>query len=113
MEDVDEASLRAEVRDWLAEHWNPDLGLLEWRSMLVDSGWGCPGWPKEWFGRGLPVPLANAVAEEIRSAGAVGVAQSGVRMLAAATIMEHGTDEQKTRFLRPMSCRRLRYVWPG
>ncbi len=102
MKDMDEASLRAEVRDWLAEHWKPDLGLLEWRSMLVDSGWGCPGWPKEWFGRGLPVPLANAVTEEIRSAGAVGVAQSGVRMLAAATIMEHGTDEQKTRFLRPI-----------
>ena len=32
--------------------------------------------------------------------GAVGVAKSGVRMLAAATLLEHGSDLQKKKFLR-------------
>lgn len=30
--------VRAEVRAWLAEHWDPDLPLLEWRERLVASG---------------------------------------------------------------------------
>jgi alkylation response protein AidB-like acyl-CoA dehydrogenase len=38
--------------------------------------------------------------EEFAAAGAVGVARSGVRLLAAATLLEHGTDLQKKKFLR-------------
>ena len=26
------------VREWLAEHWDPELPLLEWRDRLADSG---------------------------------------------------------------------------
>ena len=35
-----------------------------------------------------------------RSVGAVGVAKAGIRTLAAATILAHGTDLQKEKFLR-------------
>ncbi|MCU1450974.1 MAG: putative acyl-CoA dehydrogenase, partial [Acidimicrobiales bacterium] len=42
-----------EVRQWLDESWDPDRPLLEWRQVLADSGWGCPTWPKESYGRGL------------------------------------------------------------
>ena len=45
--------VREEVRAWLAEHWDPDLSLTEWRRRLVSSGWGCPTWPAEWFGKGF------------------------------------------------------------
>ena len=38
--------------------------------------------------------------EEFANVGAVGVATSGVRLLAAATLLEHGTDLQKKKFLR-------------
>src|SRR6266478_4352007 len=100
MSNVSEADVRAEVREWLAANWNPDLSLVEWRGKLADSGWGMPQWPKEWYGRGLPHALARAVEEEFANVGAVGVAKSGVRLLAAATLLEHGSDLQKKKFLR-------------
>src|ERR1700674_4944475 len=102
MSKVSEAEVRAEVREWLAANWEPDMSLVEWRSKLADSGWGMPQWPKEWYGRGLPHALARAVEEELSNVGAVGVAKSGVRLLAAATLLEHGTDLQKKKFLRRM-----------
>ena len=95
-----EAEVRAEVREWLAANWNPEMSLIEWRSKLADSGWGMPQWPKEWYGRDLPHGLVRAVEEEFAAVGAVGAAKSGVRLLAAATLLEHGSDSQKKKFLR-------------
>ena len=46
MSEPTEASVRAEVRAWLEANWNPNLGLVEWRNKLIDSGWGVPTWPK-------------------------------------------------------------------
>jgi alkylation response protein AidB-like acyl-CoA dehydrogenase len=100
MSKISEADVRAEVREWLAANWDPDLSLVEWRSKLADSGWGMPQWPKEWYGRDLPHGLVRAVEEEFASVGAVGAAKSGVRLLAAATLLEHGSDLQKKKLLR-------------
>ena len=36
MREHSEATLRAEVRAWLAENWSPELGLIEWRNRLAD-----------------------------------------------------------------------------
>ncbi|OUS15230.1 hypothetical protein A9Q88_11770 [Gammaproteobacteria bacterium 50_400_T64] len=95
-----EQSLRTDVRTWVEANWNPDASLLEWRNKLIDSGWGCSSWPEEWHGRGLSIGLSEAVDDELRKAGAVGVAKAGARMLAAATILEHGDDFHKDKFLR-------------
>lgn len=100
MSEINEASVRKEVRAWLEENWDPNRGLVEWRNMLADSGWGMPHWPKEWYGRDLPVGLTPVVEEEFRRMEAVGVAKAGIRMLAAATILAHGTDMHKQKFLR-------------
>ena len=97
-----EQGVRAEVRAWLAEHWSPDRGLTEWRGLLADSGWGCPTWPRAWYGRELPEPLAEVVREEFERAGAVGVAQGGGTALAAVTLLEHGSEAQKRAMLRPI-----------
>ena len=95
-----EESVRAEARAWLEANWDPNLGLVEWRGMLATSGWGVPAWPEQWHGRGLPQALVLAVEEEFRRFGAVGVAKVGIRMLAAATLLEHGGDMHKEKFLR-------------
>lgn len=100
MSQINEADVQAEVRTWLSANWNPNMSLVAWRTKLVDSGWGMPQWPQEWHGRGLPLGLVRAVEEEFAAIGAVGVAKSGIRLLAAATLLEHGTDQLKERFLR-------------
>src|SRR6201996_8775705 len=100
MSEMTEASVRSEVRGWLEANWSSDRGLVEWRNMLIDSGWGMPGWPKAWYGRELPMALEPVVEEELQRIGAVGVAKMGIRKLAAATIMAHGTDAQKEKYLR-------------
>ena len=87
MSEFTEEAVRGELRVWLDKNWNPDLGLVEWRNMLADSGWGAPHWPKEWYGRDLPVGLVPVVDDEFERVGAVGVAKMGIRTLAAATIL--------------------------
>jgi alkylation response protein AidB-like acyl-CoA dehydrogenase len=98
--EASEASIRAEVRAWLDTNWDPDLSLVEWRSRLIDASWAAPGWPKEWYGRALPPALAAVVDEEIRRIGAVSASRAGPRSLASATLLAHGTDVQKQKFLR-------------
>jgi alkylation response protein AidB-like acyl-CoA dehydrogenase len=100
MSDITAEPIRAEARAWLEENWDPDQGLIEWRNKLADSGWGAPHWPKEWHGRDLPVGMVPVVDEEFERIGAVGVAKMGIRTLAAATILTHGTDMHKEKFLR-------------
>lgn len=100
MSEPTEAEIREEVRAWIADNWDPDRGLVEWRNMLVDSGWGVPSWPKQWYGKELNEVLSAAVEREFKQAGAIGVARTGVRMLVAATLLEHGTDLHKEKFLR-------------
>jgi alkylation response protein AidB-like acyl-CoA dehydrogenase len=92
----------ADVRAWRDASWDPDLSLLEWRGRLADSGWGCPTWPAEWYGRGLPTGLAEVVHAEFDRVGAVGTPAGGGIGLAAPTILEHGSDELKGRLLRPI-----------
>ena len=97
-----DASVRADVGAWLDEHWDPERPLVEWRSLLADSGWGCPTWPVEWFGRGLSAGPARVVGEEFAARGAVGVPLGSGMALAAPTILAHGSDDVKRRVLRPI-----------
>ncbi|TAJ25560.1 MAG: acyl-CoA dehydrogenase [Reyranella sp.] len=100
MSELTEDSVRAEVRAWLEANWSPELGLVEWRNRLADSGWGVPTWPKQWYGRDLPQAFQAVVDEEFARIGAIGVAKAGIRTLAAATILAHGTDLHKEKYLR-------------
>ena len=81
MDEPTESSVRAEVRAWLEANWNPELGLVDWRKKLAASGWGVPHWPKQWYGRDLPVAFNAVVDEEFQRIGAVGVAKAGIRTL--------------------------------
>ncbi len=94
------AAVRAEVRQWLADNWDPERPLAEWRSVVVDSGWACPSWPVEWLGRGLDGAGAAVVAEEFRRCGAIGAAIGVGMTLAAPTLLTCASDELKQRLLR-------------
>ena len=93
-------SVRAEVRAWLDDSWDLDLGLFEWRDRLACSGWGSPAWPKAWFGRDLPVGLISVVDQELKRVGAVGTAKKGAAILTGATLQAHGTDMLREKYLR-------------
>lgn len=96
---VSEATLRAEVREWVRVNWDPTLSLRDWRERLLDTGWAVPSWPQRWFGKGLPAWADDAVYSEIARCGAISSVPSG---LAGPTILEQGPDHMRERFLRPM-----------
>lgn len=91
--------IASEVRQWLQANWDPDQALVDWRDKLAESGWGQPTWPTDAFGRGLNAEAAAAVRAEFDKVGAVGPATAGPRMLAAETLLEHGSPEQKKKYL--------------
>ncbi len=100
MTEYTEDYVRKEARKWLENNWDPNLDLFEWRNKLADSGWGLPNWPSDWYGRDLPFGLVPIVEEEFQRIGALPIPKSGIRMLAAATILNHGTEMHKEKFLR-------------
>lgn len=98
----DHDAIATEVEAWLDEHWRVDRPLAEWRRILVDGGWAAPDWPKEYYGRGFDAGETAVVQQVFRRRGVVGAAQQGPAGLAAHTILAHGNDAQKRKYLRPI-----------
>jgi alkylation response protein AidB-like acyl-CoA dehydrogenase len=94
--------VRDEVHGWLADNWDPEITLAEWWDRLCESGWAVPTWPEQWFGKGLPRDLAGIVNDELRAAGAIGPPSGLGVLLAGPTILTHGDDAQRERYLRPI-----------
>src|ERR1700728_4885468 len=94
-------AVRAEVRQWISQHWDPELALIEWRSALADSGWACPAWPLSCCGRALPGDLAAVAAAELAAAGVPGTPDGVGMALVAPVLLEHGSADLKARFIRP------------
>jgi alkylation response protein AidB-like acyl-CoA dehydrogenase len=92
--------IHSELNVWLRGNWDPDLSLVEWRRRLVDARWASPSWPDRWGGRGWPDWTKQAVAATIHEHGAVGIPSGVGAGLAAPTILAHGPDHIRARFLR-------------
>jgi alkylation response protein AidB-like acyl-CoA dehydrogenase len=114
----EQADYRAQVRSWLDEHKaeapvldGPDAihdedeivaARRAWQGKLAEGGLAGVTWPKEYGGRGLG-PIEQVICnQEIARAKVPGILDAiGVGML-GPTIIAHGTDEQKGRYLGPM-----------
>jgi alkylation response protein AidB-like acyl-CoA dehydrogenase len=114
----EQAAYRAQVRSWLEQHAGeaPVLegpGALEdeneiiaarrvWQGKLAEGGLAGVTWPKEYGGQGLG-PIDQVICgQEISRAKVPGILDAiGVGML-GPTIIAHGDDEQKARYLGPM-----------
>jgi alkylation response protein AidB-like acyl-CoA dehydrogenase len=93
-----EAAFRAGVRRWLDENL-PAGDEREWSRKMYEAGYAGLTWPEEYGGRDAPYSHQAIVLEEFARAGApqhVGVIGIG---MAGPTIMAHGTEEQKRRYL--------------
>jgi alkylation response protein AidB-like acyl-CoA dehydrogenase len=111
----EQAQYREKVRGWLEEHRSEapspsrDLGDPEyvaarraWQGRLAEAGLAGVTWPKEYGGQALGPIEQVIVGQEMGRAKVPGILDAiGVGML-GPTIIAHGTDEQKGRYLGPM-----------
>ena len=93
-------AIRTEVRQWLAENWEPGLDRAQWSQRVFDAGWSAPSWEPQWGGRGLNDAESRVVAQEFAEAGARGTGMDRSDLL-TCTIHDLGTDEQKRRLIPP------------
>jgi alkylation response protein AidB-like acyl-CoA dehydrogenase len=94
----DEAAFREQVRAWLDANLPAEPGR-EWSRAMYDAGYAGLTWPQEYGGRGAPYSHQAIVLEEFARAGApqhMGVIGLG---MAGPTIMAHGTEQHKRRYL--------------
>jgi len=114
----EQAAYRADVRSWLEQH-RAEAPIVEgpeaiadeaeliaarrvWQRRLAEAGLAGVTWPKEYGGQGLGPIEQVIVGQEIRSAQVPNILDAiGVGML-GPTIIAHGSEEQKTRYLGPM-----------
>jgi alkylation response protein AidB-like acyl-CoA dehydrogenase len=108
---AEEAAFRAEIRAWIDANVPEELrghrggaGRFEqlgreWSRKLAEAGYAGLTWPREYGGGGAPYSYQAIALEEMARAEApqhIGVIGLG---MAGPTIMAHGTEEQKRRYL--------------
>jgi alkylation response protein AidB-like acyl-CoA dehydrogenase len=71
----------------------------EWAALLVDEGFAAPSWPKQWGGMDLPLTEQVIYHEEFAKVRRPAHPGSGI-FVVGPTIIKHGTDAQRERFLR-------------
>src|SRR3569832_2167261 len=112
---ADAKAMRARVRKWVHDECRPaekkllDGGdyktiLGELRAKARAQGLWCPFIPKEYGGMGLG-PLANALVQmELGESylGALSMNTQGPDDATMMTLLHHGTDHQKEKFLKPL-----------
>ena len=105
----EQTRLAEDLRGWLAEHLElpPPFGSLEeemewgrrWQLRLSEAHWLGLSWPKEYGGRGLsPIDVAIFNMEYAASGAPQPVNRVGLNLV-GPTLIAHGTEEQKRRFL--------------
>ena len=116
MQHEEDERFRAEIRGWLEDNLAGRFaGLrgkggsgrehedfearLEWNRHMAASGWTCVAWPVEYGGRGLSIEQQVIFHEEYARAGAPARVNHLGEELLGPTLIAHGTDEQKKRFL--------------
>lgn len=107
-------AFRAEVRDWLGENLpagqedsiretfagdERDTFMRDWEAKLRDAGYIGIAWPKEYGGRGLSTLELLVFNEEMVKARAPQRLNFFGEGLVGPTIMQWGTEDQKTEFL--------------
>jgi alkylation response protein AidB-like acyl-CoA dehydrogenase len=97
-----EGSLKDEVLAWLDEHWDPDLSADEWWGIVADAGWTAPHFEVEEGGRGLSRRSGTTVRSAFLAYGALRPPGGLGLLMAAPTILTHGTPEQIARLVPPI-----------
>ncbi|MFF9770658.1 acyl-CoA dehydrogenase family protein [Streptomyces sp. NPDC014636] len=100
----EDEAFRSEARDWLAAHVGSTVHRRTWERTLGRAGWIGLGWPEPGYGNrtaGLTQQVVWA-EEYARSKAPPRSGHIGENLL-APTLVAHGTDRQKSRFLPPIA----------
>ncbi len=114
-----EARFQREVHEWLVANLPAGWGTADyrkpeepaekvrfarrWQGKLHEGGWAGLHWPREYGGRGATPIEQFLFAEEYTRVGAPAMIDIGVGpALVGPTLIHHGTEAQKRRFLRPI-----------
>ena len=114
---AEEQEFRQKLRSWLAGALPPGWGdtvfepedeeerylfRRDWDRKLHSGGWTGLNWPAEYGGRGATLVERAIFAEEMAQAKAPESLNIIGQNLAGPTILHHGTEAQKQRFLPPI-----------
>src|SRR3954449_13403464 len=106
-----EQEFRDEVRSWLeANHPGPtpegdEAGFdfrRAWQRKLNERGWAGLSWPEQYGGSGATLFEQAIFSEELARSNAPQMANVLGLTMGGPTVIGHGTDEQKERFLAPI-----------
>ena len=111
---TEDLEFRDKLRTWLAANlpkgWGETVFLpededenamfrLAWERKLHEGGWNGIAWPKEYGGRGATLIEQAIFAEEVARARAPEGLNIIGRNLVATTLLHHGSEAQRRRFL--------------
>src|SRR5262249_5889182 len=101
----DDEAFRARTRKWFAEHRPSGEGLearKAWQRTLYEAGFVGMGWPREYGGQDARPMEQAIVAEEMAMANLPGPINGLALGLLGPTLIVHGSDEQKQRYIKKM-----------
>jgi alkylation response protein AidB-like acyl-CoA dehydrogenase len=110
----EECAFRETLRTWLTDNLPKEWGTttfvpedeearaqfrIAWERTLYRGGWSCINWPKKYGGREATLVEQAIYAEELARAKAPELVNIIGKNLAGTTLLHHGTEAQKARFL--------------
>jgi alkylation response protein AidB-like acyl-CoA dehydrogenase len=108
----EEQGFRDELRGWLgsnlpggSEPEGDEAGFeyrRQWQKTLYDAGWAGISWPRDYGGRGATLVEQAIFNEEVVRAQAPQMANVLGLAMGGPTVIAHGDEEQKQRYLAPI-----------
>jgi alkylation response protein AidB-like acyl-CoA dehydrogenase len=106
-----EEAFRDELREWLAENHpgrepeGDEAGFefrRAWQKRLHEDRWAGVSWPRDYGGRGATLVEQAIYNEEVVRTKAPSAANVLGLAMGGPTVIAHGTEEQKQRYLEPI-----------
>ena len=107
--DADAQAFQRELRAWLEANVprdpmpdSPDAAFQyrrAWQKKMYEAGWAGVHWPKAYGGRGATLIEQAIFSQEMARAQAPNMANELGLMIVGPTLIAHGTEAQKSRYI--------------